>query len=142
MDTYKEITQYNGDILLKKYTIDTMGYDIVNMNNGDILLRKIKGIDITLIDDIKKYDFTHSTINDCIVGNKKLDKLKYKSILKHVYDIINDGAQIIKHTKLNIKTIEKRDTGYYYLSSLGISVQGVDSNVSLMEIINQCIINE
>ena len=44
MDTYKEITQYNGDILLKKYTIDTMGYDIVNMNNGDILLRKIKAI--------------------------------------------------------------------------------------------------
>ena len=54
-----------------------------------------------------------------------------------IYRIINDGTQIIKTSKLNIKTINKFDEGFYYLDDLGISVQGVDSNKCLLEIIEQ-----
>jgi len=65
-------------------------------------------------------------------------KLKYKSILEQIYEYIDDGTKIIKNTKLNIKTIKKEDDGFYYLDNIGISVQGVDSNKCLFEIINQC----
>ena len=41
-----------------------------------------------------------------------------------------------------MKTIKKEDEGFYYLDKLGISVQGVDSNKCIFEIINQCIENE
>jgi len=39
---------------------------------------------------------------------------------------------------LNIETIKKFDSDFYYLDKLGISVQGVDANKCLYEIINQC----
>ncbi len=54
---------------------------------------------------------------------------------------INDGTKIIKNTKLNIKTIKKEDEGFYYLDNIGISVQGIDSNKCLNEIISQCMEN-
>lgn len=41
--------------------------------------------------------------------------LKYNSILKCVYNIINDGAQIIKNSKINIKTIKKESEGFVYI---------------------------
>ena len=50
--------------------------------------------------------------------------------------------KIIKNTKLNIKTIKKEDEGFYYLDNIGISIQGVDSNKCLLEIINQCLENQ
>lgn len=68
-------------------------------------------------------------------------KLKYKFILEYIYKLINDGTKIIKNTKLNIKTIKKIDEGFSYIKDLGISIQGVDSNKCLHEIINQCIEN-
>lgn len=68
--------------------------------------------------------------------------MKYRSILNQIYHWINDGAKIIKHTKLNIKTTKKEDEGFYHLDNMGISIQGVDSNKCLLEIIIQCIENE
>ena len=78
----------------------------------------------------------------CLLNDNEIIKLKYKSILENIYKIINDGTKIIKNSKLNIKTIKKLDEGFYYLEDLGISIQGVDSNKCLLEIINQCIENE
>ncbi len=62
--------------------------------------------------------------------------------MDYIYKIINDGAKIIKNTNLNIKTLEKNDSGFYYVEELGISIQGVDSNKCLYEIYNQCIENK
>ena len=62
--------------------------------------------------------------------------------MENIYKIINDGTKIIKNSKLNIKTIKKLDEGFYYLEDLGISIQGVDSNKCLLEIINQCVENK
>jgi hypothetical protein len=92
---------------------------------------------IDIKDDLKK-----SIISECIIDNKQINKLKYNSVLEQIYKIINDGTKIIKNTKLNIKTINKNDEGFYYLENIGISVQRVESNKCLLEIINQCIENK
>lgn len=142
MNTYKFTKLDNGDILLQKIVIDDTNYIVINKDNGDKLLKKITNINITDIKDIKNYDFKKSIISECLIDNKEFNKLKYKSILEQIYKIINNGTKIIKNSKLNIKTIKKEDEGFYYLDSIGISIQGVDSNKCLFEIINQCIENE
>jgi hypothetical protein len=142
MEVYKFINLDNDDILLEKTIIDNTNYIIIKQEDGNILLKKNNFVDITDIKDIKNYDFKKSSILECSINNEEFNKLKYKSILEEIYKIINDGVIIIKHTKLNIKTIKKENEGYYYLDDIGISVQGVDSNKCLLEIINQCIENE
>lgn len=142
MKTYKFINLANGDILLQKIAIDNINYTVIDKENGDKLLKKITTIDIRDIKDFKDHDFKKSIISECLIGNKQFNKLKYKSILENIYKIINDGTKIIKNTKLNIKTIKKENEGFYYLGNIGISVQGVDSNKCLLEIINQCVENE
>jgi hypothetical protein len=142
MEVYKFKNLENGDILLEKVLLDNTNYTITNKNNGDKLLKKITKIDINDVNDIKKYDFRKSNILSCLLNDEEITKLKYKSILENIYKIINDGTKIIKNSKLNIKTIKKLDEGFYYLEDLGISIQGVDSNKCLLEILNQCIENE
>ena len=139
MEIYKFINLDNGNILLEKIIIDDKNYMIINKNNGDKILQKVNNINIT---EIKNYDFKKSIIIDCIINDISCNILKYRPILIYIYDIINNGTEIIKNTKLNIKTIKKKDEGYYYLENIGISIQGVDSNKCLLEIINQCIKNE
>jgi hypothetical protein len=142
METYKFTKLDNGDLLLQKIIIDNVNYTVINKDNGDKLLKKITNINITDIKDVNDYDFKKSIISECSIDNKEFNKLKYKSILEQIYKTINDGTKIIKNTKLNIKTIKKEDEGFYYLDNIGISVQGVDSNKCLLEIINQCIENK
>jgi len=142
MDVYKFIKLDNGDILLEKITLDNINYTIITKENGDKLLQKKIEINITYIQDIKNYDFKKSAILECIIDNIEFNKLKFKSVLEQIYNIINDGTKIIKNTKLNIKTIKKEDEGFYYLDNIGISVQGVSSYKSLIEIIHQCVENE
>ena len=141
MIAYKFTELDNGDILLEKITLDNPNYSIIHKENGDILLKKPTYIQITDIKTIKDYDFKKSTITECLIDNKKFDKSKYKSILGQIYRLINDGTKIIRNTKLNIKTIKKEDEGFYYLDDIGISIQGVDSNKCLLEIVNQCLEN-
>ena len=142
MATYKFTKLDNGDILLQKNVIDNINYTVINKENGNKLLKKITTINITNIKDIKDYDLKKSTISKCLIDNKEFNKLKYKSVLENIYKIINDGTKIIKNTYLNIKTIQKEDEGFYYLDNIGISIQGVESNRCLLEIINQCVENE
>ena len=95
-----------------------------------------------LIDFIKKINtFINSEIIKCIINNINCDKLKYRTILNIIYEIINDPIKIMSRTKLNIKLIEDKEKGFYYIEKLGISIQGCDSNKCLLEIINQCIEN-
>ena len=142
MEIYKYTESNDGDILLQKIIINDGNYTIINKDNGDKLLKKITHINITNIEDIKNYDFLKSLIIECSINDKEFNKLKYKVILEQIYKLINDGTKIIKNTKLNIKTIKKEDEGFYYLDNVGISIQGVNSNKCLLEIINQCIKNK
>ena len=130
MEIYKFINLDNDDILLEKIIIDNKNYIIINQDNGNILLQKII--------NINDYDFKKSQILQCFINNKEYYKLKYRFILNQIYNIINDGTKIIKNTKINIKTLKKEDEGFYFLNNIGISIQGIDSNKCLLEIINQC----
>jgi len=142
MDTYKITKLKNGNILLTKILIDYENYTIINKKNGDKLLTKIKTIELKKVNEVKNYNFKKSHIINCNINNYKSKKLKYKALLKNVYELIGDGTKIIKNTKINIKTIKKNNEGFSYFPNLGISVQGVDSNKCLLEIINQCIKNK
>lgn len=142
MEVYKFIKLESGDILLEKTIIDSSNYKVEKQLNGDILLKKLIQIDILDIRDLKHHDLKNSEILECALNNKLIAKLKYKSVLEQIYNIINDGTVIIKNTTLNIKTIKKEDEGYYYLEDIGISVQGVESNKCILEILNQCVKNK
>ena len=124
--------------MLQKIIIDILNYTILDQNNGDIILKKNAIINVSEIQDIKNYDFKKSSIIQCSINNKEFVKLKYNQIIKQIYELIGDGVKIIINTKLNIKTIQKENEGFYYLEKLGISVQGVDSNKCLLKIVNQC----
>ena len=121
-------------------TIDNIEYDIYPQEGDNLLLRP-KIIQINNLDKLSQYDFCNSNIVSYKINNDITDKNRYKSILNDIYTIINSGTKIIKNTTLNIKTIEYNDRGFYYLKELGISVQGVDANKCLYEIVNQCIKN-
>lgn len=134
---YRYEFKNNGDIVLKKIKINFDNYQIQNCLDGSVLLKK--NIIIKEIDDLKNYDFGLSSIVKCKIENYNIEKLNYNFILKYIYNNINDGCKIIKSTTLNITTLQKENTGFYYLDNLGISVQGVSSNKCIYEIIKQCI---
>jgi len=93
------------------------------------------------IEKIKSYDFGYSECTYCKIKDTKLEVLKYMTIIKHIYSIINNGPRIIKNTVLNIKTSNLKATGFTYSEELGISVQGADANKCVKEIILQCTSN-
>jgi hypothetical protein len=135
---YKYELQDNGDIVLKKLHIDETLYTVIKQNDT-ILLKKKKEIKIKNIDQISNYDFESSYIQKCIINDEEIPKLKYRPILTHVYEIINNPIKIIDNRKLNIKVGDYNNkNGFYYLEKLHISIQGVDSNKALLEILNQC----
>jgi len=136
MDIYKYTKKDNDEILLERLDINLNDYEIIELLNGIKILRK-KSIIINNIRDLGNYNFSSSTISDCYINNTKVEKLKYKSILDSIYLLINKGSTIIKNSILNIETIKKEDEGFNYIESLGISIQRVDANKCLREILIQ-----
>jgi hypothetical protein len=124
---------------MESIIINNIEYNIIPQQNNNLLLVPI--IIINDIDLLKEYNFSKSIITYCKINNQIKNMVKYKKILNYIYEIINNGTKIIRNTTLNIKTIEKTDNGFYYLENLGISIQGVDSNKCIYEIINQCTVN-
>lgn len=125
------------NIYLKKYTIDTNQYNVTTDNSGNILLTK-KRIIVVPICDAGKHNYKKSKITNCTINGTRVSKLNYRNIICAIYNVINDGVTIIGNSILNIKTIKKEDEGFYYIDAIGISVQGVESNKAMREIINQC----
>jgi len=92
--------------------------------------------------EIKNYDFTSSTIQAATLIfsgiEHKPSKLKYKTVRDVVYRLIGDSSTIIQNAKINIVKENRTDKGFEYMEDLQISIQGVDSNTCLYEIVNQC----
>lgn len=128
-------------MLLISNIIDITNFIVETLDNGNILLKKIPCITITKLRNIKNYNWTKSTILECYIQNKLFAKFKYNSILEKIYEIIGCGTTTIKNTKLNIKTIKKETEGFFYINSLGISLQRVDSNKNIYKIVSQSIEN-
>jgi len=117
-------------------------YNIIYLEDNTILLKPHITININNIECIEKYNFSSSKILECKINNIKFDTSKYRTLLNHLYiNIIKKGSAIIRSSILNIETIEKNINGYNYIPELGISVQGVDSNRCIKEILNQCRMN-
>ena len=140
---YKFTKLDNGNILLKKFTIDDQNnYYIKHLDDGNILLKKKNLMLLNNFNDIKKFDYCYSKITKCVINNKNIEKYKFVHILTYIYNLIDDGFNIIKNTLINIKTFEKNNNGFQYLKNIGISFQQVDANKSVHEIVNQCISND
>lgn len=144
MDCYYEKSDASTEeeIILVKCNIDLKKYDIKELKNKIILTPKKEEIIIKKADKLRSYEFKNSEIQKCILNDKKNKKDNYKALLFDVYNIINNGKQIIKNTILNIVTVEKEDTGFSYIKKLGFSVQGVESNRTIIEIFTQCLKND
>ena len=87
MNVYKVKELENGDINLEKVFIDVTKYTPIEKNNGDILLQKKIVLNITHVNDLKRYDFKKSNITLCKFNNIGLNKLNFKYILN------NDGTK-------------------------------------------------
>lgn len=123
---------------MKKINIDQNLYNI-QQQGENIILKKKRNIKINDIDELSNYNFCKSKVIKCNIDDETLNKLAYKQILEYVYNIIGDPIKIIDNRKVNIKIGDlSGDKGFYYLENLKISIQGVDSNRCLYEIINQC----
>lgn len=137
-NVYTEQKQPNGDILLVKKNLLLKNYTWDRQPNGDILLKKIT---VVGSDDISKWDFRGSKIQ-CVVFNddprSELVTPKFKKLYETIHERIGNGAQIIKHSVLNIETLECTTKGYCWYPNLGISIQGVDANKAMLESITQC----
>jgi hypothetical protein len=134
---YTKEKLYNGDILLTKGEICTDEYTCIKKANGNLLLKKLR-YKLTNMNNIDDHEFAHSLVMFISLNDKELHNFKYTSIRDCVYKIIGDGMQIIKNSILNIKLPELNTKGFTYNSTIGISVQGADSNKTIREIIIQC----
>ena len=110
------------------------------VDNKVIIKKNIKTVNT--IDEIRLINFTNSRVEKVSINNIIINNNNYNSIIKYLFeDIIKDGTQIIRNSILNIKTVYRNDSGFHYLESIGISYQGIDSNKAIIEICNQCKVN-
>ena len=124
------------NIIIKN--IDT--YDISFYNNSLILKKKQYHTEPINIDELlKKYDFTRSNILEVVIDNKKLEITKYFSILKYIYNLIDNKKIILDNTIMHIKTGNlDNQKGFKYIEKHNISIQGTANNKTIKEIINMC----
>jgi hypothetical protein len=138
-NVYTEQKQPNGDIMLIKKDIHIKNFIWSRQPNGDILLKRIT---VVSIDDLRAWNFCGSVIQRAIVDkHPALDKPSFRKLYSVIHEHIGDGAKIIKHSILNIKTVEDTTKGFCWIPKLGISIQGVDANKALLESITQCVKN-
>jgi hypothetical protein len=134
---YIDHVQDNGNILLVKSNYVAGKYEMIKLQNGDIMLKCINQIVINSVEGLANYNFKHSHVLECSIINNST----FKSILESIYMKIGCGTSIIQFSSApsGIKTIEKNDQGYKYMPDLGISVRGLDANNIIKEIFTQCI---
>jgi hypothetical protein len=60
------------------------------------------------------------------------------TVLKYIYDYINNVEIIKDNTLMNIHNGRVKDKGFKYIQKYDLSVQGKDSKKTLKEIINIC----
>lgn len=87
-------------------------------------------------EDIFINDFKKSKILSCYINNIKLDLNKYKPILDYIYDYIDNKDIIRDNSIMNIEIGNINDRGFKFIEKYNFSVQDVDSNKTLKEIIN------
>lgn len=121
-------------------------YNVEIKDNKLIIIPKKLKQDYISIDDIYKYDLTHSKILKCEIKNNKNNiistKTRYFKILCDIYSNMSTSL-ILQNTLFNIKlTNEKGINGYYWNDRLKLSIQHKDSNNTMKEILNMIKLNK
>ena len=96
----------------------------------------VEGIEVDSIELFKK-DLVKSSIIECKINDKNIQKKKYRPILIELYEQ-TDRDIILDKTSLYgaISSEEINDKGYKYYEQLDLYIRGVDSRYTLQEIIN------
>jgi hypothetical protein len=127
----------NGDIVLSAESISLAEYNVSFMENGSIQAKKKESV-VDILSNPNNISLRFSQVLECKINGTGINQgLKYNTILRKLYETIDDGAKIIRNTKLNIQTIKTQDKGFYYIEKLNISVQSVDADKACVEIIHQ-----
>ena len=140
METYILFKETNDEIILKPFNC-SFKYNVEKLDDGTIIYKRIKEVTIKNKEDLVSRDFTFSKLIECMINGRRVDVKSYRGLLKHIYNFINDGVRIIKHTTENIKIGEHTDKGFVYLENLGISFHNNNSKYTLKEIFHQCEMN-
>ncbi len=92
--------------------------------------------------EIFKKDLTFSKILDCVIDNKKPERMTYRNILINILKKMSK-ENILKLSSFNFKE-EKvySDNGYKWCEDIQLSIQDKDATKTLKEIIRLCEINK
>ncbi len=103
---------------------------------------KDEGIKKINTHEIFKKDLTFSKILDCLIDNKKPERLTYRNILINVLKKMSK-QNILKLSSFNFKE-EKvyDDNGHNWCEDIQLSIQNKDATNTLKEIIRLCEINK
>ena len=140
METYIIHNETPDEIILKPF-ICNFKYERIEKKDGTLIYKRIKEVFIKNSKDLINKDFTFSKLIECFINGERINITSYRGLLKYIYNLINDGVKIIKHTTENIKIGKHTDKGFNYLEKLGISFHGNHANNSLKEIFHQCEVN-
>ncbi len=110
--------------------------------NEDEEESKDEGIKKINTHEIFKKDLTFSKILDCLIDNKKPERLTYRNILINVLKKMSK-QNILKLSSFNFKE-EKvyDDNGHNWCEDIQLSIQNKDATKTLKEIIRLCEINK
>jgi hypothetical protein len=102
-----------------------------------------KGTTKISTNDIFKKDLTFSKILDCIIDNKKPDRMTYRNILIHVLKKMNK-EDILKHSSFSFikEKVYSIDNGHNWCEDIQLSIQNKDAKNTLKEIIHLCELNK
>lgn len=140
METYIIQSETPDEIILKPFMCD-FKYEKIKRDDGTLVYKRIKEVTIENSIDLMNKEFTHSKLIRCFINGEIVDISSYRPLLTYIYNLINDGVLIIKHTTENIKIGKHTDKGFNYLEKLGISFHGNNAYYTLKEILHQCEMN-
>lgn len=129
---------YFIDALPDGYEANIQDYDIVRKDGNCLYYIKKQSSPFITEKELFETNLSFSNIEECKINNEIIDIKKYKSLLIHIYSMMNNTEKILQNTKLNIKQEEDLSRGFYYYQELGFSIQGADAKNILKEIINMC----
>lgn len=99
--------------------------------------RKIQKNDLTLIDDV-----SYCKIIDCKLNEKCVANMKFVSIVRYVYEIINDPAKIQKISVIETKAGINRDDKFITIDNpLVYYSKKQHARTRMREILKQCSVN-
>ena len=138
MNIYRKNILDNGNIELNRLEYNDKLYDINKIDEDTFLLIKRTHI-IVGLNELYKYNIEKSIVKKCIIDDEdfSLNTNDFKNILKNFYNKINNPIQIIKSSKIKLKTLP--DDNYDYIENHVFDMKKSTNLKYIHEIINQCI---